>query len=184
MLRTLTTTRDFDLPRRLLVIAGFAALTAVGAQIEVRIGEFVPFTMQVFAALLAGMVLGGRDGALSQIAYLLLIRLNLPVAAGGMGAAALMGPTAGYIVGFIPAAFVVGWLVEHGAQRAVLRWLAGLAGVAIIYACGLPVLMSAAGLSFAEAWAAGVMPFIGFDLAKAALAVTLSEGGRALLARR
>ncbi|HLV34726.1 MAG TPA: biotin transporter BioY [Spirillospora sp.] len=184
MLRTLTTTRNFDLSRRLLAVAGFAALTAVGAQIEVRIGEFVPFTMQVFAALLAGMVLGGRDGALSQIVYLLLIRLNLPVAAGGTGAAALMGPTAGYIIGFIPAAFVVGWLVEHGAQRAVLRWLAGLAGVAIIYACGLPMLMSAAGLSFAEAWAAGVMPFIGFDLAKAALAVTLSEGGRALLARR
>jgi biotin transport system substrate-specific component len=181
MLRTLP--RDFSLPQRLLAIAAFTALTALGAQLEVRIGDLVPFTMQVFAVLLAGMVLGKRDGALSQITYLLLIRLNLPVAAGGAGAAALAGPTAGYLIGFIPAAFVVGWLVEQGADRAWQRWLAGLAGVAIIYAFGLPILMSVAKLSLAEAWAAGAMPFILFDLVKAALASTLTEGGRKLLMR-
>lgn len=182
MLRTLT--YDFSLAQRLLAVAIFTAMTAIGAQIEVRIGEFVPFTMQVFAALLAGMVLGARDGALSQILYLVLIRLNLPVASGGLGAAALTGPTIGYIIGFVPAAFVVGWLVEHGAARAIQRWLAGLAGVAIIYACGLPVLMSVTGLPLADAWAVGVIPFIGVDIAKAALAAVLTEGSRALLVRR
>jgi biotin transport system substrate-specific component len=184
MLRIFSPAREWTLAQRLLAIAALTALTAVGAQIEVRIGEFVPFTMQVFAALLAGMVLGARDGALSQIAYVLLIRLNLPVGAGGVGTAALMGPTAGYIIGFIPAAFVVGWLVERGAQRAALRWLAGLGGVVIIYACGLPMLMSVTGLPLADAWAAGVAPFIGVDVAKAALAAALTEGSRALLGLR
>ncbi|MAS32519.1 MAG: hypothetical protein CL610_00845 [Anaerolineaceae bacterium] len=182
MLRTLEQ-RDFSLTQRLLAVAIFTAVTAVSAQIEVRIGPFVPFTMQVFAALLAGMVLGARDGALSQIIYLLLIRMNLPVASGGVGAAALAGPTAGYLIGFVPAAFVVGWLVEHGAKRAVQRWLAGLVGVAIIYAVGLPTLMGITGLSLPDAWAAGVAPFVGLDLAKAALAVILTEGTRAFLSR-
>lgn len=184
MLRILPPTRELTLIQRLLAVAGFTLLTALCAQIEVRIGEFVPFTMQVFAVLLAGMVLGARDGALSQVVYVLLIRLNVPVGAGGAGAAALAGPTAGYIIGFIPAALVAGWLVERGARQAVLRWLAGLAGVVIIYAGGLPVLMSVTGLSLADAWAVGVMPFVGVDVAKAALAALLTEGSRTLLGLR
>jgi biotin transport system substrate-specific component len=184
MLRIISPAREWMLAQRLLAAAAFTVLTALCAQIEVRIGEFVPFTMQVFAVLLAGMVLGARDGALSQIAYVLLIRLNLPVGAGGAGAAALSGPTTGYLIGFIPAAFVVGWLVERGAHRAALRWLAGLVGVAIIYAFGVPVLASVAGLSLADAWAAGVVPFVGVDVAKAALAALLTEGSRASLGLR
>ncbi len=183
MLRTFPRTREVSLARRLIAILVFTAVTALSAQVEVRIGEFVPFTMQVFAVLLAGMVLGARDGALSQVIYVLLVRLNLPVAAGDAGAAALTGPTAGYLIGFIPAAFAVGWLVEHGAERAILRWLAGLVGVAIIYACGVPLLASITGLSLADAWAAGAAPFVGLDLAKAALAVLLAEGGRRLVNR-
>lgn len=178
MLRIFPRTHDVSLARRLLAVLAFTALTALSAQIEVRIGEFVPFTMQVFAVLLAGMMLGARDGALSQLVYLLLVRLNIPVAAGGAGAVALTGPTAGYLIGFIPAAFAVGWLVERGAKRAVQRWLAGLIGVAIIYACGVPLLASIAGLSLADAWSAGAAPFVGLDVAKAALAVLLTEGGR------
>lgn len=182
MLQTLP--REFSLAQRVLAIAAFSTLTALGAQLEVRIGDLVPFTMQVFAVLLAGMVLGGRDGALSQLVYILLIGLNLPIAAGGAGVAALTGPTAGYLIGFIAAAFVVGWLVERGTDRAWQRWLTGLVGVAIIYACGLPVLMSVAKLSFDSAWAAGAAPFIPLDVIKAALAATLSAGGRALLRSR
>lgn len=179
MLRTLS--RDFTLAQRLLAVVIFTALTAIGAQIELRIGEFVPFTMQVFVVLLAGMVLGARDGALSQIAYIGLLLLNLPVGSAAGGIERLTGPTAGYIIGFVPAAFVVGWLVQHGAERAWQRWLAGLAGVAIIYAFGLPVLMRYANLTLAEAWAAGAAPFIAFDLVKSALASSLSEGGRRLV---
>lgn len=179
MLRTLP--RDFSLTQRLLAIAAFTALTAITAQIEIRIGEFVPFTMQVFAVLLAGMVLGARDGALSQILYIGLLLLNLPVGSAAGGIERLTGTTAGYIIGFVPAAFVVGWLVQHGAERAWQRWLAGLAGVAIIYAFGLPVLMSVTNLTFEGAWQAGIAPFIVFDLVKVALAASLIEGSRRLL---
>ena len=182
MLRTIP--RDFTLVQRLLAIAVFTAITAIGAQLELRIGEFVPFTMQVFAVLLAGMVLGARDGALSQILYIGLLLLNLPVGSAGGGIERLTGATAGYIIGFVPAAFVVGWLVQQGANRTWQRWLAGLVGVAIIYAFGLPVLMSVANLSFEGAWAAGAAPFILFDLVKSALASSLSEGGRRRLAQR
>ena len=179
MLRTFT--GDEILIRRLLAVAAFTALTALSAQIEVRIGDLVPFTMQVFVLLLAGMVLGPRDGALSQAAYIVLIRLNLPIAAGGAGATALVGPTSGYLIGFVPAAFVVGWLVKRGADHPWQRWLAGVAGVVVIYTFGLPVLMHVANLSLAAGWAAGVVPFIVIDLVKAALATTLAEGGRKLL---
>ena len=184
MLRTLSQTRDQGLLRRLLAVAAFTALTALGAQLEIRIGEFVPFTLQVFGVVLAGMVLGAREGALSQLAYVLLIRLNLPVAAGGAGAAALLGPTAGYLIGFIPAALIVGWLVEQGANRAWQRWLAGVAGIVVIYVLGLIVLKSVTGLDWAAALSAGVAPFIVFDLVKVALAATLTEAGRAFLMRR
>lgn len=180
MLRMISPAREWTFLQRLLAVAAFTVLTAAGAQIEVRIGEFVPFTMQVFATLLAGMVLGARAGALSQAAYVLLIGLNMPVGAGGAGAAALAGPTAGYLIGFIPAAFVVGWLTE----RATPRWLAGVVGAAVIYACGVPVLMSVTGLSLADAWAAGAAPFVGVDVAKAALAAGVTEGGRTLLGMR
>ena len=183
MLRTLPQTRDWSLSRRLLAILAFTALTALCAQIRVQISE-VPFTMQVFAVLLAAMVLGARDGAFSQILYLGLIAANLPIASNGIGASALQSVTAGYLVGFIPAGFVTGWLVEHGAQRTWQRWLAGLVGVAIIYACGVPVLKAATGMSWADAWAAGAGIFVLVDLAKSALAASLSEGSRALLERR
>jgi biotin transport system substrate-specific component len=180
MLRNAALASELRLPRRLLAIVGFTALTALSAQLEVRIGDFVPFTMQVFAVLLAGLVLGPRDGALSQLLYLLLIRLNLPLAAGGAGAAALLGPTAGYLLGFVPAAYVTGWLAQRVARRGLLRWLAGLAGVAVIYLCGLTGLLLIARLPLADAWAAGAAPFIGLDAAKAALAALLAQGAQTL----
>ena len=183
MLRTLPQTRDWSLVHRLLAIAAFSAITAICAQIRIQIGE-VPFTMQVFAVLLAGMVLGARDGAFSQILYLGLIAVNLPVASGAVGAAALSGVTAGYLIGFIPAALIVGWLVERGAARAWQRWLAGIAGVAIIYVFGVPVLKGMTGMSWADAWTAGAGIFVLVDLAKSALAATLSESSRAWLQRR
>lgn len=184
MLETYLQTRDQSWTYRLAAIIGFTALTAVGAQIEIRIGEFVPITLQVFFALLAGMVLGGRDGAYSQILYVGLIALNLPIASGMTGAAALSGATAGYIFGFAPAALIVGHLVERGSTRAWQRWLAGMVGVAVIYTFGLLMLKSVTGLSWEQAWLAGVVPFIALDMLKAALAATLAETGRAFLHRR
>ena len=130
------------------------------------------------------MVLGSKDGAASQLLYAGLIALNLPIGAGGAGSAALSGATAGYIIGFIPAAFVTGWLVEKGANRVWLRWLAGIVGVFVIYLFGVPVLYSVTGAdSWAQAIEWGATPFIGLDMLKALIAASLAEGGRRVLSQ-
>lgn len=183
MLRTMPQTRDSSQLQRLAGIAFFTILTVVCSKITVPV-QPVPFTMQTFAVLLAGMVLGARDGALSQIGYLLLIAINLPVDAYSKGSVALFGATGGYLVGFVVAAFVVGLLVERGAERPWQRWLAGLVGAAIIHLFGVPVLALTRGLDLGGAWALGSAPFILADILKTFLAVSLTEGSRALLNRR
>ena len=96
--------------RDLAMVGLFAALTAIGAWISIPIPP-VPFTFQVLFVLLAGAVLGSARGGLSQIVYVLLGVIGLPVFAGGAsGPGVLFGPTGGYIFGFIVAAFVVGAL--------------------------------------------------------------------------
>lgn len=180
MLHTLPRRAELTLTQRLAAIAAMTALTAVAARISIPL-EPVPFTFQVLAVLLAGMLLGARDGALSQLAYVGLIALNLPLDARALGAAALVGPTAGYLYGFVPMALVTGRLVECCAQAAWQRWLAGAAGVALLYVCGVAGLMLGTGMDLEAAWAAGAAPFIVFDLVKAALAASLLYAGRRLL---
>lgn len=183
MLRTLPQTRETPLAGRLAGIGVFALITVVAARLTVPMDP-VPFTLETLAALLAGMVLGARDGALSQLIYVGLIAVGLPVDANMRGQAALFGPTGGYLVGFIAAAFIAGWLVEHGANRLWQRLAAGIVGAVVIYVFGVPVLMLARGLDLGTALSFGVVPFLVPDFAKAALAVALAEGGRTLLSRR
>jgi biotin transport system substrate-specific component len=182
LLRTLPQTRDWSLSYRLVGIAVFTILTAICAKITIPL-EPVPFTMQTFAVLLAGMVLGKRDGALSQITYVALVAVGLPLDAFGHGSAALFGPTGGYLIGFIVAAYVTGWLVEGAEKRLWQRWLAGIVGAAIIHLFGVPVLSLTRTFDLGAAWALGTAPFIIPDIAKALLAASLTEGGRALLQR-
>lgn len=182
MLRTLTPTRDYSLTYRMIGVALGALVTILSARVVIPMDP-VPFTLQPLAVLLAGMVLGARDGALSQLAYVALIAVGLPLDANARGQAALFGPTGGYLVGFVAAACVSGLLVERAGTRLWQRWLAGVAGIAVIYLCGLPVLMLTRGLDLAMAWAAGAAPFIVPDLVKALIAAAATEGGRALLQR-
>jgi biotin transport system substrate-specific component len=183
MLRTLPQTRDQRRTIRIAEIAVFTVITILSARVTIDIGV-VPFTLQPLAVLLTGMILGGRDGALSQLAYVALIAAGMPFDARGLGTAALFGPTGGYLIGFIAAAGVAGLLVERGAKRVWGRWLAGIAGVAVIYLFGILVLKFHTGLDWTKAWDAGVAPFIVPDLAKALIAAALTEGGRRLLLRQ
>lgn len=183
MLRSLPQTRDYTLAYRLVGIAFFTVLTALTARLTIETGSPVPTTLQVLAVLLAGMVLGARDGALSQLAYIGLIAAGAPLDARLLGAAALFGPTGGFLIGFIAAAFVAGWLVEHGAARVWQRWLAGIAGIAVLYLFGVVHLKFYAGMEWGAAWAAGAAAFILIDLAKALVAAALTEGSRALIRR-
>lgn len=184
MLRTLPQTRNFSLLQRLAVGAIFTILTIIAARIRIETGTPVPFTMQVFVTLLAGMVLGARDGALSQVAYVLLIAVGFPFDTNALGTAALFGPTGGYLVGFVGAAAVTGWLVEHAGKRLWQRWLAGLVGVGVIYLFGASHLMLYTGMNLEKALAAGVAPFIALDTIKALLAAGLTESLRAITDNR
>jgi biotin transport system substrate-specific component len=163
---------------RLLLGFGFALMTCAGAKIAVPLpGTPVPATLQTLAVLLAGAALGARAGAASQVAYLLMGIVGLPVfALPGAGPAYLLGPTGGYLVGFVAAAFVVG-LQLHGPRRAggARAFGALLMGAAPIHACGLAWL-SVILHDPASAVRSGVLPFILFDLAKVMLATGMYTG--------
>lgn len=166
---------------RAAAIVLFAALTALTARITVPLPFTpVPVTLQVMIVLLAGLTLGAKDGALSQMAYVATIAAGLPVDANGLGAAAFASPTAGYLIGFIAGAFVAGYLAERGLNRnRALRLIAGLAGVSVIYFSGAAWLTPMfLGGDWAKGWALGVAPFIVLDVIKALLASATAEGAR------
>jgi biotin transport system substrate-specific component len=141
MLRTLPQTRDKNLTYRIATIVAFTAITILSARITIDIG-IVPFTMQPFAVLLAGMILGARDGAASQLAYVALIAAGLPFDAAGMGTAALLGPTGGYFIGFIIAAGVVGFLVEKGATK---QWQRRLITIVLGFSLAIALFLGLSG---------------------------------------
>jgi biotin transport system substrate-specific component len=153
------------------MMIGFALLTALAAQIRIPLpGTPVPITGQTFAVLLAGAALGSRAGAGSQAIYWALGAIGLPFytnASGGWEAAT--GATAGYLVGFIAAAWVVGALAERGQDRNVWSAVpAFLAGNAVIYTFGVTwLLVSVEGITtMSEALTAGFTPFVVGDVVK------------------
>ncbi len=160
-----------SLVREAALIGGAVWVTAAAAQIAVRLPFTpVPITGQTFAVLLCAAALGSRRGALAQLAYLGLGSAGLPIFAGWTGGVPF-GPTGGYLLGFVAAAYVVGLLVERGwDRRARTAWLAMLAGSAIIYAFGLPWLAVFTGGPTAKVLVLGLYPFIPGDLVKIALA--------------
>ena len=160
------------------LIAAGAVLTAGAAQLVIPMWP-VPITGQTFAVLFVGATLGSLRGALSMLLYVGLGVAGLPVfAEGGAGLAKLAGPTGGYMIGFVLAAALVGWLAQKQWDRKVLGTIgAFLAGTAVIYAVGLPWLSVALGQlgypnDLSATLQAGLYPFIPGDLIKA-----LAAGG-------
>lgn len=124
-----------------LILAGlFAALTAIGAFIRIPL-PYVPLTLQVFFCLLAGLVLGARVGLLSQVTYIVVGLVGLPVFTSGGGPGYVLHPTFGYLAGLIVCAFAVGKLAERQEKITIARlFLINIIGVLIIYAVGVPYL--------------------------------------------
>ncbi len=125
-----------------LVTCGlFTALMAVGAFIKIMIplGVWqVTFSLQFFFALLAGMVLGSKNGFLSVLAYLLVGLCGVPVFAHGGGLGYLLKPTFGFLIGFAAAAFITGWILERSSSRSFGTLLfAAFWGEMAYYLCGL-----------------------------------------------
>ncbi|MCY4371329.1 MAG: biotin transporter BioY [bacterium] len=152
-----------------VLVLGFALLTAACAQITIHLGFTpVPITGQTFAVLLTGAVLGSRAGAASQLLYVVLGAVGLPFYAGGAGGwESATGATAGYLVGFIVAAYVVGYLAEHRQDRRFATSVgAFLTGNLIIYVLGVAWLMQTFSWGLAEGVEKGMAPFIIGDTIK------------------
>jgi len=153
-----------------IVLVG-SLLLAAASQITVPFIP-VPMTMQTFAVLLVGAAGGRRIGAETVALWLVFAALGLPFLAGASsGLAVITGATAGYLLGFLIAAFVVGWLIERGAARNLFTLVGALlVGEVILMGLGAAWLTYLYGA--AVAWSAGVAPFLLGDALKIALAAS------------
>ena len=153
-----------------LLVVGAAALVGVLAQISIPLGFTpVPITGQTLGVLLAGSVLGWRRAGLAMSVYVIAGMAGLPWFADHASGYAMA--TFGYLVGFVVAGTVLGWLASRGSDRTVTRAvLSMVAGEAIIFAIAVPWLAVALHVSLAKAIALGFTPFIAGEFIKAAIA--------------
>lgn len=178
--------RRFAVLYDIALIIGGSLLVALSARIA--IGYPVPITAQTFAVLMIAALLGPRRAALCLIAYIVEGAAGLPIFAyGKAGFATLLGPTGGYLVGFVVAAFIVGVLAEKGWDRRIATTiLAMIIGNIVIYAFGLLWLFCLKHLFGVPTAAEGILafglyPFIIGDLLKIALAAALLPSAWKLL---
>lgn len=158
-----------------------AALTAASALIIIPIGE-VPVILYNFFILMMGLLLGSRWGAASIAVYLLAGGLGLPVFAGGKGGIAiLLGPTGGYLIGFLPAVFIIGFISEKFKQRFIYDIIAMLCGTVVIYALGVIQLKIVLGKTWMVTMVGGVVPFIIFDIVKVVAAAVTAKAVRPII---
>ena len=170
--------------REVVLTLGGSLFIALAAQLQFVLPfSPVPITGQTFAVLLLGALYGSKRGPATIVTYLALGVMGLPVFAGGaFGVASLVGPTAGYLVGFLAAAFVVGLLSERGWGRR--PWTAAasmITGTGIIYLAGVFWLSRFVG--WEAVLSTGFLPFLAGDALKIALATILLPAGWKLIGR-
>ena len=153
--------------RQMTLISVFAALTAVGGFISIPLYP-VPLTLQTLFTLLAAMTMGSVMGASSQIIYILLGIIGLPVFAGfKAGIGILFGPTGGFLFGFIISAYVIGKIVELKKEKNIFYYfLAGIIGTIILYIIGITQLSLVTGIGIKKAITVGMLPFLPGDILK------------------
>ena len=144
-------------------------LLIISGKLNVFTASGVPFTMQTYVIVLLPMVMGGGVALAAMLSYLGLAVLGAPVLAGGGGVAYVLGPTGGFLLGFVVATAVIAHLAQRGWDKSLLQALVAMSlGLVIIFASGFAWLSTLIGP--AKAWAFGVMPFILGDILKIALA--------------
>lgn len=162
--------------RDAVLVAAGVLFTATLAQVSIPVpGSPVPITGQTLAVVLTAASLGPARGVAVQAFYILATLVGLPFySEAGGGHEVVFGATGGYVLGFIPAAYLIGLAARHGADRKTRKALPlFVAGQAVIFAVGLPWLAVSAGLSAQATLDAGFYPFILGGIVKAALAATL-----------
>ncbi|AJE46188.1 biotin transporter BioY [Celeribacter indicus] len=166
------TTRD------IVLIALFAAITAVMAVFPPITLPLlpVPVTAQSLGVMLAGGVLGARRGGLAILLLLVLVAIGLPLLSGGRGGLAVfVGPTAGFLLGWVAAALAIGWMTERfwdGLSLVTATLICVAGGIVVMYAFGIPGVALAAGVPLSTAFA-GSAAFIPGDIVKAVIAAAV-----------
>jgi biotin transport system substrate-specific component len=166
------------------LVAGFSLVVALGAQAAIPLPVTpVPVTLQTLAVLLAGCLLGSGRGALAILAYIGEGVAGLPVFSGGRaGVAHLLGPTGGYLLGFLAAAYVAGLLAERGTLRSLPGILLTLIlGNVVLYVPGVIWLAAYTGMD--KAMSFGFVPFLIGDALKTVAGVGLLSGANAVRQR-
>ncbi len=167
----------------MLVLAG-SVLIAVSAQAAVHLPfTAVPITGQTFAVLLVGGLFGARRGVATVLAYIVEGAIGLPVFANGAGGAAyLAGPTGGYLIGFVAAAWIVGRLAQRGWDRRFVTTAAAMTfGTVAIFVCGMS--WYAVFVGPLQVFAGGLLPFLPGGIVKIVLAAALLPSGWKVLAK-
>ena len=168
----------------LVLVAAGALLTAGAAQLAIPL-QPVPITMQTLAVLLVGSSLGATRGAASMLLYLVLGAVGLPVYSDGTsGFGVLFGSTGGYILGFVFAAALTGWLAQRNWDKKFLgAAVSFLAGTVVIFAFGLVGLGITLGGTLEQTLAWGLYPFIIGGIVKAAIAAAVIPSSWKLVSR-
>ena len=165
--------------RTLTRTALFAALTAAGAFIRIPLG-YSSITLQFFFTAMAGCLLGPVWGPVSQAVYVALGLIGLPIFTQGGGLTYLLQPTCGFLLGLIPAAWVIGLLTVHRPPHPVRTALACLAGLPVLYAVGRPYMAvilnqyMGKAMGFSAILWAGMLPFLPGDMLKIAVTAALA----------
>ncbi len=160
---------------RILGVSVFVVLTILGAFVRIPLPFTpVPLTLQTFFVLLSGLFLGRKLGGLSQIVYLLLGIAGVPLFTGtGSGVLHILGPTGGYLAGFVAASFYVGRNIRRADRSYRQAAAVLLTGDCILLCCGVLWLKLITGFSFAKLVWIGFIPFIPGDILKVAAAAAL-----------
>jgi len=167
---------------RMMVFASLlAALMTAGAYISIPVGP-VPIVLQNMFVFLAGLLLGSRWGLASVGVYLLAGACGLPVFAGGMGGIGrIVGPTGGYLLGYLPAVFMVGYISEKGAARISFDIIAMICGTFVLYTFGVTWLKILTGMTWSKTLAVGMLLFLIGDGLKIVAAAAIARAIRPIL---
>ena len=164
----------------LVLCALCASVTCILAPLSIPLAGEVPISLATFAVMLSGVLLGARLGALSQLIYVLLGSVGVPVFAGWTGGIGItLGMTGGYIIGYIPMAFVTGLLYfrfgrnESGARKYIVMFVSMVLATAVLYILGTAWFIAQTKMTVGASVAACVIPFLPGDLIKI-LAVMLA----------